>query len=152
MLMNFLQIVFGLAAIFFSWTLADLKIPGNVFEETFNAGDGDLVIGFIPPSTGIQIILLACGLVILGCGIWQWKKRIRYARIQVFSGSVITVISAFLGIRSWIIIVTSRPWGDMDISNLFYLSYAVLACGALVIVITFIQFMENWNKKSRFST
>jgi hypothetical protein len=133
--------VMGAAAVFLSWTLADHKIPGNVFRETFTASDG-MAISFIPPDTDMEFILLSCGLVILACSLWQWKKQVRYARIQIFSGSVITAVSAFLGIRSWILIATTGPLLSMDISNLYYLCYPALVCSVLVLIIGFAQSIQ----------
>ena len=143
LIVNLLQVVMGAAVFFISREIVSNNIPQPSDFAAEDIPEGAMLIGFIPPSSDMEFIMLACGLVLLICSLWQLKKSIKYAGAQVISASVICIISAFFGIRSEVIMATTGPLVDMDISNLYYLTYPALACGVASAVIPFIQFLAG---------
>jgi hypothetical protein len=101
--------------------------PGTVFS--------------LPPNAILEYVLLGCGVVILGCAIFQMKSRIKLSGWQTLLGAVITLGALFFSVRA-------ATLGHGEVSALYYTVYGFLALGIAVVILALVQLFKGYSKQS----
>jgi hypothetical protein len=126
----------GLFIVFFSWGLGAQKTGTLPFE----AGPGAP-----PPSMFNETVLLCLGILVIICGLAQFKKQIRFAQHQVILGLLVALISGLLIIHETILDLG----GD---SAIYYVAIVMLASGLVIFALVLAQLRSAGISNTRSNT
>lgn len=129
MVLNILQVIFGLSAIFPCFFM--------LIEKEHLSSNG-LLIDFIPQNSVFEVALALIGLAIVICGLLQLKTRTSYAIFNIICGLVITVLPAFIA-------VNLMRTAYFDITALHISGLILLACSFGVISAGLVQLKAGIN-------
>jgi len=135
MVLNILQVIFGLSAITPCFFM--------LIEKEHLSSNG-LLIDFIPQNSVFEVALALIGLAIVICGLLQLKARTSYAVFNILCGLVITVLPAFIAVN---LMRTTY----FDITTLHISGLILLACSFGVISAGLVQLKTSINNSGEKS-